>query len=144
MKAIAFVMREVPFQWTSCHSSLPSMILIMADKFEMQYWWWGYASSYCRGKCNEQIGRCSVDGGTSGGGGWGRWRWSLNGRLLRLNMRAILLKTSHKADFNATNHRVIQLDFLLVWSLFNSSIFDLVASICPLQRLHKSMIFLKV
>lgn len=67
MKAIAFVIREVHFDWTSCHSSLPSVILIMADKFEMQCLWWGNASSYCRGKCNEQIGRCSLDGVT---GGW--------------------------------------------------------------------------
>lgn len=38
--------------------------------------------------------------GVGGGGG------GVNSRLLRLIMRGIPLKTSHKADFNATNHTV--------------------------------------
>lgn len=36
MKAVAFVILEVDFYRTSCHSTLPSVILIMADKFELR------------------------------------------------------------------------------------------------------------
>lgn len=70
------VMWEVDFHSTSCHSSLPSMILIMADKFEMHCRWWGNAFSYCRGKRDEQNGRGSTDmaRGCSMDGCW-EWTW---------------------------------------------------------------------
>lgn len=126
----------------SCHSSLPSMVLIIADKFEMQCWWWGNASSCCRGKWNQHNGCWSVDSGFWRGG-------NFSGTLLKHETHPFEnsppFENISQSRFECYKlHKVFQLDVFLVWSLFSSKIFDLVTLICPLHLLHIYRIFLQV
>lgn len=58
MEALALVRS---FNKNSCHSSLPSVILVTADNFDMQHWWWGKLSLYYWGKWSQQNGCYNVD-----------------------------------------------------------------------------------
>lgn len=103
MKAVAFVILEVDFYRTSCHSTLPSVILIMADKFELRWWWWGNAENAFSFVNGSKINRIvnAPDGVGWGGSVAGCWDWTWQAFLWHLTNQILMLHItqSHSSRF---------------------------------------------
>lgn len=95
-------MKAMPLWWQKCISTglvaiaaFPSVILIIADKFEMQCWQRGRAFFFIMPR---EVKLCRMVAGCSGG-------FSVAG-CFNMNIRGIPLKASYKAAFSATNPRI--------------------------------------